>query len=106
MMTTTLEESMNLFSKIPQIEHAYPIVRKDEDTANTTKPTVITIADSFFWQFFNGPFAWSFTDMKYWYYFSSIYPDSYQNPITTKEIDLVEELTTGMLSLFWLQQQT
>lgn len=88
-----LEESMNLFFRIPQIMHAYPVVRRDDDTtANQNKPSAISIADSFFWQLFNGPFAWSFSDIKYWYYFSSIYPDTYKAPTTTKDIDLIEEL--------------
>jgi len=92
-----LEKTMNLFTEIPQIVHAYPIPVKDDNTNNITKPSVIGIGDSFFWHLFHWPFAWSIGEFKYYYYFNSIFPDNYSKKTTVYDIDLTDQLFSSNL---------
>jgi len=86
-----LEKLLNIFTKISEIQLAYPELERDT-IHRSFKPSAIVIADSFFWQLFDGPFKWSFNEIKYWYYFNSIYPDSFEKGITTHEIDIMEHI--------------
>ena len=92
-----LEKLMNLYFKIEQPLMAYPLCYNDTNKTDFQKLDAIVIADSFFWQFFNGPFAWSFNDIKYWYYFGSVFPDNYSSKTTTDDIDIIEQLKSREL---------
>lgn len=92
-----LEKTLNLWNEISEDTLAYPVLSRDTTSNLPSGPSAIVIADSFFWQIFNGPFNWSFSTLKFWYYFSSIYPDSYKEGITTSEIDVLEHVKSSDL---------
>lgn len=95
-----LEKTLNLLCKTSEVTLAYPVLSADTTSNLPPKPSAVVIADSYFWQLFNGPFNWSFSNLKYWYYFSSIYPDSYRERITTSEIDILEQVkSTDLLMI-------
>lgn len=87
-----IADGMNLLYPPEREKLGYPnyqIVVKEGDT----KPSVIVIADSFYWGMFNeGIPARVFSDQHFWFYNKQIYPDSYTNPLEVSEVDLSEEL--------------
>lgn len=87
-----LEKMLNLVREIPKAPNMYVDVSVIEDTSSI-KPKLITIGDSFFWNFINQiPLDSIFTGWQYWYYNSTIYYNSKYN--STSELDLVSELTS------------
>ncbi len=92
-----LEKPLNLFAELSNMTLAYPVVDQDASPPDDPKPSAIVISDSFFWHLFDGPFAWSFNEIKYWYYFNSIFPDSYTEKTTTKDIDIMDQLKNADL---------
>ncbi len=87
-----IADGMNLLYPPKKEKLAYPnyqIIVKDGDS----KPSVIVIADSFYWGMFNdGIPAAVFSDQHFWFYNKQIYPDSYTKPIEVGDIDLETEL--------------
>lgn len=82
-----IAESMNLPSGClhPQ-KLCYPNWRWEDDTTKV-RPKAIVVADSYYWQIFNLAFQPKCLEGAFWYYNHSIYPDSYDTPITTEDID-------------------
>lgn len=65
----------------------YPKWRWESDST-LERLRMISIADSYYWQLFNIGFQNHCVDGQFWYYNNTIYPDSYQKDITTKDIDV------------------
>ncbi len=78
---------MNLLYKITDNQMAYPLFQYDSDSLKT-KPSSLVISDSFFWGMFNFGISSVFTDNQFWYYNEDVYPDSYQKPLKTKDVNL------------------
>jgi hypothetical protein len=87
-----LEQLCNLIFPMWHLEAGYPeMVFKGAE--NMDLPAAIVIADSYFWPMFNLHLNERvFSDLKYWYYNSTIYPDNNISPLTTKQIDLKTEI--------------
>ncbi|MDD2571330.1 MAG: hypothetical protein PHV14_05035 [Bacteroidales bacterium] len=94
-----MERLMNLAFKTKHVETGYPeILYKGADTLDL--PRVIVIADSFFWNMFNLALnGKAFKEVKYWYYFNSVYPDSFKTPTTVNDLNLKEEVLNADLIL-------
>lgn len=80
----------NLLYNNPYAEYYYPDYEFEKTHANKGK--LIAIGDSFFWILFNTGLKSSFEDVKYWYYYNSVFPDNFDHPTTVKDIDVQEEL--------------
>lgn len=86
-----IERGLNLFFPLDIPMMSYPIVDFDRDPA-LTKPKLISIADSFFWQFLNkGYTKHVFSDMQFWYYYKQIYGTD-QKDLFVKDIHVRKEL--------------
>lgn len=86
-----IERSLNLFLPLEIPPMNYPIVKFDKDPS-LTKPKLISIADSFFWQFLNkGYTKGAFTDMQFWYYYRQIYGTEKKNYFV-KDVHIKKEL--------------
>jgi len=58
------------------------------------------VGDSFFWGMFNLSLEGkAFKDVKYWYYFNSVYPENFEKPTTVKDFNFIEELKNADLVL-------
>lgn len=85
-----LEQLMNLarpMPKVPNYQASYSIV--EDSTAS--KPYLITIGDSYYWNLLNAtPFGKVMGDLRYWYYFNTVYYDPLHNNI--KEVDVLQDV--------------
>lgn len=87
-----LEQLMNLAFKLPRLKMAYPNIHFHQPD-HYQLPRGVVISDSFFWELFNINLTGKlFEEVKFWYYFNSIYPDSYEDPVTVPELDLKQTL--------------
>jgi hypothetical protein len=54
-------------------------------------PTTVVIGDSFFWEMFNLPLTDRiFKEVSYWYYNSTIFPESYTDSLKTSQLNYPE----------------
>jgi len=88
-----LESLMNLYFPLSQEPLCYP-----EVIANPAEgmplPSAIVIGDSFFWPMFNLPLNGRlFQEVKFWYYNSTVYPDSYTDSLKTSSLHFPEAFT-------------
>lgn len=82
---------MNLVFKLRSFKMAYPNIQIQPDS-NKIKPSVLVIADSYYWGMFNFGISNAFTNSHFWFYNQQIYPDSYQSPLETSQVDLNSEI--------------
>lgn len=83
---------MNLLFKLGSFQMAYPKIQMQSDS-NKIKPSVLVIADSYYWGMFNFGISNAFTNSHFWFYNQQIYPDSYQSPLETSQVDLNSEIS-------------
>lgn len=82
---------MNLLDTLKSFPMAYPNILS-EPTSNKVKPSILVVSDSFYWGIFNFGFSNVFDKSHFWYYSMEIYPESFQSPKKTTQIDLEEEI--------------
>ena len=88
-----LDELLNKTFHIPTARNQYVDVTL-ADPAPESKPSLIVIGDSFFWNIlYNYPIQDLFDHFRYWYYFSTIYYDPDHENVA--DIDLVDELLSA-----------
>lgn len=85
-----LEQLMNLARPMPKLPNYYaPYTILEDSTAS--KPTLITIGDSYYWNLLNAtPFGKILGDQRYWYYYNTVYFDPDHNQI--EEVDVLQEV--------------
>lgn len=84
-----LEDLMNIFFSDRSNRFAYPAAFSHQPNDSGYKPDMVVIADSFFWNFYQGYFTHCVGDISFWYYFHSIFPPLPDKIATTEEIDVV-----------------
>jgi hypothetical protein len=85
-----ISKAMNLLFEPRTYNMAYPELLFESDSGKT-KPSLLVIADSFYWGIFGMGWAGNlFTDNHFWYYNKEIYPSD--PPLTTEDINLKEEI--------------
>ncbi len=72
-----LEKLLNLFFRINKQRAAYPTVEKERSIPPDQRPSMIVIADSFFWLLFDGILGDAYRSVDYWYYYSSIFSQNF-----------------------------
>ncbi|MCB2220171.1 MAG: hypothetical protein KQI35_07220 [Bacteroidetes bacterium] len=88
-----LAQLMNIFTTINRMEVPYAQFKRDTIVNDSTeKPSVIVISDSFFWNLYDGMLDHSFRDIEYWYYYSSIFPQSFRKKTFVSDIDLADRI--------------
>jgi hypothetical protein len=70
---------------------AYPQIQFEADSGKT-KPSLLVIADSFYWGIYGMGWGNLFTNNHFWYYNKEIYPNNFDAPLTTDDINYREEL--------------
>jgi hypothetical protein len=86
-----IADGMNLLFRLNGQKLAYPEIYWKSDSTNV-KPSVLVISDSFYWEMFNFGISNAFSKSHFWFYNKQIYPDSYEKPITTDDVDLMKEI--------------
>jgi hypothetical protein len=85
-------KTMNLLFQGSSEKLAYP--RYSFDTINQgDKPMVLVVADSYYWNIYNTRIPLHlFANEAFWYFNSLVYPDNYNQPLYTRELNFKEEI--------------
>ncbi|MBU2650515.1 MAG: hypothetical protein KKA81_06245 [Bacteroidetes bacterium] len=87
-----VSKTMNLLWDPPMKEMAYPQMAFG-DTAGKTRPMVLVVGDSYYWNIFNTRLPRNlFANEAFWYFYARVYPDYYQEEIWIKDINIREEI--------------
>jgi hypothetical protein len=86
-------KTLNLLWRLKEKEPlAYPVYRFEEKPENT-KPMVLVVGDSYYWNIFNTGIPKNlFKNEAFWYFFSQVYPDSYYSPKSVDDLNIKEEI--------------
>ena len=87
-----IADGMNLLFKFKRSNMAYPQV-KIEKSDGKTKPSVLVIADSYFWGLYNYKISDAFANSQFWYYNKEVYSKSLKSPLMV-DLSLVQEQIT------------
>ncbi len=84
--------TINLLWRLPHRQMAYPVFTFPDDNRGT-KPMVLTVADSYYWNFFNTRIPKHlFANEAFWYFNAKVYPDFYFGEKWTRNLDLKQEV--------------
>ncbi|MFA8449789.1 MAG: hypothetical protein ACEPOW_03755 [Bacteroidales bacterium] len=87
-----IAKGLNLMFELDNQKLTYPKFTFTQDNV-TQKYKLLAVADSFFWGMFNWGFSNRiFDNSQFWYYNNSIYPDSFEKPISVKDVDIIQEV--------------
>lgn len=86
-----IESGMNLLFKLQPELMSYPEVFFN-DTAGKTKPSVLVIGDSFYWQIFAMGVSNLFNLSDFWYYFKSAHSPRFDKTKKIEEVDIISEI--------------
>ena len=87
-----ISQSMNLLFPPKTFDMAYPVVQFESDSGKT-KPSLIAIADSFYWGVYS--LGWGnhlFTNNQFWYYNQEFRKADVPDVLTPEQINLAEEI--------------
>lgn len=82
---------MNILSTLKSFNMAYPNILI-EDSLGKVKPSVLVISDSFYWGMFNFGISNAFDKSHFWFYNKEVYPDTYNQPLSTDQLDISKEI--------------
>ena len=83
--------TMNLLWPLSQPQLAYPVFTFPD--ANGTKPMVLAVADSYYWNFFNTRIPKHlFANEAFWYFNAKVYPDFYFGEKWVRQLDFQKEI--------------
>ena len=98
---------MNILFKLKSFDMAYQRVQFQSDSGKI-KPSVLVVADSFYWDMFELGIAKSFTNSHYWYYNYNIYPENIiitqvnlKDEIAKHEVIIIMSAEANFKSLGW-----
>ncbi len=102
-------DGMNLIFRLKSYKMAYPHILIQPDSGKV-KPSVIVIADSYYWGIFNNGFTDAFSNNQFWFYNKMIYNE--ETNLKTSRVDLNDEIfnhdiiiimatETSLVSLGW-----
>jgi hypothetical protein len=82
---------MNLLFHPATFKMAYPVIHF-QSANGKTKPSVLVIADSFYWGMFNFGISDVFSESHFWFYNEQVFPDSYKQPLSVSQLNLKEQI--------------
>jgi hypothetical protein len=100
-----IADGMNLKLKLKSFKMGYPQINIESDSGKT-KPSVIVISDSFYWGMFNFGIGNTFKTSHFWYYNKQVFPESYQNPLETSQVDLRQQIALNDVIILMATEAT
>jgi hypothetical protein len=82
-----IADGMNIKFRLKTFDMAYPNLQI-QASEGKTRPSVLMISDSYYWDMFNFGISKAFTNDHFWYYNKQVYPDSFKSPVETSQLDL------------------
>lgn len=98
-------DGLNIKFKLKSFQMAYPDFQVESD-AGKTKPSVLVIADSYYWGMFGFGFTKAFSSNHFWYYNKEIYPDSFEKPTETNQVRLGDEINKNDVIIIMATEAT
>lgn len=98
--------TLNLLFRLPETDTlAYPVFEFDNNNVQN-KPKLLVVGDSFFWNIYNTwiPFT-LFSDAHFWYFNSFVFPETYKDTLSSKSLDLREQLETNDVILVMITER-
>jgi hypothetical protein len=88
-----VEMGMNLLFKLKNQHTVFPELAFD-DTLNKVRPSIIMVADSYYWQLMNYGISHSFDKKKadFWYYFSTAHNPTFENFKFVDQLEMFKEV--------------
>ncbi|HEY9114980.1 MAG TPA: hypothetical protein VIN10_09770 [Bacteroidales bacterium] len=86
-----IADGMNTLFNPRTFKMAYPKIQFQADSGKV-KPSILVIADSYYWGMYNFGISSLFSTSHFWFYNNQVYPESFQNPINTSQINLKEQI--------------
>lgn len=87
-----IEHGMNLLFRLKPETMAYPEVLF-EDSVGKVKPSVLVVADSYYWQIFSMGISNVFNRSDFWYYFKSANSPRFENKsYKMQDVDIIDEI--------------
>ncbi len=84
-------KTMNLLWTLPQPQLAYPVFTFPDTSG--TRPMVLSVSDSYYWNFFNTRIPKHlFANEAFWYFNAKVYPDFYFGEKWVDQLDLKTEI--------------
>lgn len=84
--------ALNLLMTIRNQQLAYPVFHF-EHYKEKKKISVLTVADSYYWNIYNTRLPLHlFNNEAFWYFNAKVYPDTYHQPIFTESLNIIEEV--------------
>lgn len=88
-----IENGMNLLYRLKPENLAYPEVKFPINLKpGETKPSVLVIADSYYWQIYSMGISNIFDRSDFWYYFKSAHSTRYEKSKKIEEVDIIDEV--------------
>lgn len=87
-----IENGMNLLFRFEPEMMAYPEVIYKEALQGQTKPSVLVVGDSYYWQIFASGISNIFDRSDFWYYFKSAHSPRYDKSKKIEDVDIVDEI--------------
>jgi len=99
-----LEKTINLLYELPHEDLAYPQITFD--TSTQSRPRVLTVADSYYWSFFDNRIPQqAFANSDFWYYNATIYPHIWGDDAKwVKDLDVMEQIKSNQVILFMITE--
>jgi hypothetical protein len=82
-----IADGMNIKFRLKTFDMAYPNLQIQANEGKT-RPSVLMISDSYYWDMFNFGISKAFSNDHFWYYNKQVYPDSFKSPLETSQLDL------------------
>lgn len=86
-----IASGMNILFKLKSYDMAYPHIIFEKDSAKT-KPSVLTISDSFYLTLYDFGISNAFANNDFWYYNARVYPQAYSGEFSTDNLNHVKEI--------------
>ena len=102
---TDVGRTLNLLFDLPHPQMAYPHF-SFYDQPEKQKPRVLTVADSYYWNFFNTRIPQHiFANQAFWYFNAKVYPDFYFGEKWTRDLDIEKEVLAQEIILLSITER-
>lgn len=86
-----IADGMNILFNPKSFKMAYPNIQFESDSGKI-KPSILVIADSYYWEMYNFGISNLFSTSHFWFYNQQIYPEYFQSPLETSQINLETQI--------------
>lgn len=87
-----IEKALNLLCGLPHDQYAYPLIKINEGE-NVRKPSVLIVADSYWWNVFSsGNTLHVFDGCDFWYYNTEVYYDDGRPMVAADQLNILSEV--------------